>query len=171
MLVTKLVNLIEEHAEQLTQGVVRELRTDPRTPSYHKLGPNEDHARVYAVVHNLGMWIDCTSDNATENAYRGLGQARFAEGIPLAEVVCALMLTEQTIRRFVEARGWVDSALDLRQQVELYNLISRFFERATYFTVLSYEEEARSATAAASPAGPHKGKFQGGWLKKSPGAA
>ncbi len=171
MLVTILVHLIEDHAEQLTQSVVKELLTDARTPGYCKLGQNEAYARVYDVLHNLGTWLDCESDEVTENFYRGLGQARFAEGIPLAEVVCALMLTEQAIRSFIDARGWVDSALDLRRQIELYDLITRFFERATYFTVLSYEQQARPAIAAA-PAARVERRFSRGWfMRKSTHAA
>ena len=169
MLATRLVNMIEEHAERLTQGVVQALRTDPRTPSYRKLAAHEDHARVFTVVSNLGTWLDSDSDAATENAYRGLGKRRFGEGVPLAEVVCALMLTEQTIRYFIQAEGWMDSALDLCQQVELYALISRFFQRAIYFTVLSYEAEARAAGKMAFSSEPRKGKFAGAWaFRKSP---
>jgi len=145
MLASRLVNMIEEHAEQLTQHVVQELRTDPRTATYHQVNPHEDYFRVFAVVHNLGMWLDTESDAATETAYRNLGRTRFLEGIPLAEVVCALMLTKHTLQGYMQAHGWMDSALDIWQQLELHSMIDRFFERATYFTVLSYEAEARSA--------------------------
>jgi hypothetical protein len=166
MLALRLVNMIEEHAQQLTQGVVDELRTDTRTPSYHHLDPYEDQVRVFAVVHNLGRWLDCKSDASTENAYRSLGQTRFAEGIPLADVVCALLLTKQTLRRFIQAEGWMDSALDMCQQVELYTEIDRFFERAIYFTVLSYEAEARAAATSAAAPEPRKRKFVGRWASR-----
>lgn len=163
MLASRLVTMIEQHAEQLTKGVVHELRTDPRTSSYHRLDRHQDHDRVFAVVHNLGEWLDYKSDIATEQAYRSLGQKRFWEGIPLAEVVCALMLTKGAICHFIQSGGWMDSPLDLCQQVELHSLISRFFERAIYFTVLSYEAEARLSEKMTMPAGPHKRKFSFGW--------
>jgi len=172
MLASRLVNMIEQHAEQLTRAVVHELRTDPRTTSYHQFNPHEDYARVFAVVHNLGTWLDIKSETATENAYRSLGRRRFSEGVPLAEVVCALMLTKQTLRSFIQAEGWMDSALDMRQQVELYSLIDRFFERATYFTVLSYEAEARPAGKAPAPSNPDHRLWARGWaLRKSTHAA
>ncbi len=168
MLASRLLTMIEQHAEQLTKGVVHELRTDPRTPSYHKLELNEDNARVFAVVRNLGEWLDCKSDAATEAAYRSLGQRRFSEGIPLAEVVSALMLTKQTISCFIQSDGWIDSALDLRQQVELFTLTNRFFDRAIYFTVLSYEEAARLSGKMAAKHEPHGRKFAHNWrLRKS----
>ena len=168
MLASRLVDMIEGQAEQLTRRVVHELRTDARTASYHQINPHEDYSRVFAVVHDLGMWLDTKSDTATEDAYRRLGRKRFSEGIPLAEVVCALMLTKQILRSFIQTQEWVDSALAVHQQVELYALIDRFFERATYFTVLSYEAEARSEGKMQAPANPHKRMWARGWtLRKS----
>jgi len=163
MLTSRLVSMIEQHAEQLTERIVHQLRTDPRTPSYHHLDAQEDHDRVFAVVHNLGKYLDRESDTAMEWSYRKLGQKRFREGVPLAEVVCALFLTKQVIRHYVQTEGWVDTALDLRQQLELYALIERFFERAIYFTVLSFEEEARAAGKMAPPPKPRKRKLTGAW--------
>jgi len=172
MLASRLVDMIEGHAEQLTRRVVHELRTDPRTATYHQINPHEDYSRVFAVVHNLGMWLDTKSDTATEDAYRSLGRKRFREGIPLAEVVCALMLTKQTLLSFMRTHGWMDSALDIWQQVELHTLIDRFFERATYFKVLSYEAEARLGGKLQAPANPQKRMWTLGWtLRKSTNAA
>lgn len=161
MLATRLVATIEKHAAELTRRVVHELQTDTRTPSYHRLDSQETYARVFNVVSNLGAWLDRKSDVATETAYRSLGQRRFCEGIPLSEVVYALMLTERVLRTFIQAEGWAESALELHQQVELYNLIDDFFRRAVYFTVVSYEEEARSAGGRAAV--PQRSPAQRGW--------
>ncbi|HTV56909.1 MAG TPA: hypothetical protein VMI06_18600, partial [Terriglobia bacterium] len=145
MLTARLVKMIEKHADQLTKKVVRELETDPRTPAYHKLDPQDNYARVFDVVSHLGEWLDCNSETATEHAYRKLGQKRFREGVPMAELVSALMLTKQTLRKYIKTEGWVDSAVHLYQQIELYDMISYFFDRAIYFAVVGYEREARSA--------------------------
>ena len=56
---------------------------------------------------------------------------QFVEGVPLAEVVCALMLTRQTLRSFMQTHGWMDSALDFWQQVKLHAMIDCFSEYAT----------------------------------------
>ena len=163
---SRLVRMIEKHAEELTQAAISQIFQDPRAASYHKLDAHEYHSRVFAVVHNFGKWLDSESDTAMEAAYRKLGRKRFREGIPLAEVVCALMLTKQTIRHFIHTDGWMDSALELSQQAELYNLISRFFDRAIYFTVLSYEEQARAAVDTTESPAPQKRWFAAGWGSK-----
>jgi hypothetical protein len=169
MLAAHLVSMIEKHAEQLTRGVVRELESNPLTPSYHKVDPEANYARVFDVVSHLGDWLDRKSEATTERSYRKLGQQRFQEGIPLAEVVAALVVTKETLRRYIKTEGWVESALHLYQQVELYDMISHFFDRAIYFTVLGYEEEAHPAQPVAASSQSHKGKF--GWGLRKPVSA
>jgi hypothetical protein len=144
VLTSKLVRLIEKHAEGLTREIVRELRTDPYTTSYRQVLWEQDRVRVFDVVSHLGHWLDTESDSATEEAHRKPGQQRFAEAIPLAEVVYALALTKRVLRHYGLTHGWVDSAVELYQLTELYDMISHSFDRATYFTVLAYEE-ARSS--------------------------
>lgn len=92
MLSAHLVKLIEEHAEQLTAGLVKDLQSNPRTQAYHKLSRQEVHRRAYDVYHNLGEWLGHKADNRIEASYRGLGEERYAEDVPLSEVVCALIL-------------------------------------------------------------------------------
>jgi hypothetical protein len=162
MLTAQLVTMIEKHADQLTRRVVQELETNPRTPTYHTLDPQDNYTRVYDVVSHLGDWLDFKSEAATERAYRKLGQKRFREGIPISEVVSALTLTKQTLRRYIKTEGWVDSAMHLYQQIELYDMISHFFDRAIYFTVSGYEAEAQSAKERPAQPDQNKHRFGGG---------
>lgn len=151
MLSARLVRVIEEHAEELTRGVLKDLATNPRTPAYHRLPPEELHRRVYDVYHNLGRWLgDKTEDHITAT-YGGLGRARCAEGVPLSEVVYALVLTKDHLREYIRAVGLVDSAVELYLEEELHLSIGHFFDRALYHTVKGYEAEATSH-AAATPA-------------------
>jgi hypothetical protein len=161
MLTARLVKMIEKHADQLTKKVVRELETNPRTPSYHTLNPKDNYERVFNVVSHLGDWLDSNSETATEYAYRALGQKRFQEGVPIAELVSALMLTKQTLRNYIKTEGWVDSAVHLYQQIELYDMISHFFDRAIYFAVLGYEREAGSPGNTLSESDPNR-RFETG---------
>ena len=142
MLASRLVEMIEKHADELTREVVRELETSLRTPSYHKLEGRDVYGRVVEVLRHMGEWLDYKSDATTETWYKALGHSRCQEGVPLSELVYALMLTKQSLRGFIRSQGLVDSAMELYQQLELYSLINRFFDRAIYFAVTGYEEEA-----------------------------
>jgi len=155
MLSFRLVHMIESHAEQLTRGVVHDLQTNPRTPSYHKLSAEELHHRAYAVYRNLGRWLGEETEQTIEAFYGELGKKRHAEGIALCEVVYALLLVKYHLRDYIRASGLVDSAVEIYQEQELHRLVGHFFDRAIYYTVRSYEGEVASRRAHAVAARAH----------------
>jgi hypothetical protein len=138
----KLVSMIEDHADQLTDGLVGYLQRHPRTGGYHKLARSELHNRAYDVYRNLGRWVAGKSESEIESGYLDLGERRFREGIPLSQVVFALVLTKDHLLNYVKMSGLSDSALDLYQEMELIRLVGQFFDKAIYHTVHGYERAA-----------------------------
>ncbi len=110
MWVGRLVNLIEDHADELTGRLVRTVREDPRTIGYRQFDDKELGARAREVYSHLGQWLGKTSEGAVESEYFRLGKIRRAEGIPLSEVVMALLLVRRNLWQFVESQG-ADSSL------------------------------------------------------------
>jgi hypothetical protein len=157
MLSARLVRMIEDHAEQLTHGLIRDLHSHPRTPSYHHLSHEDLHGRVYNVYRNLGHWLGRKSDEELEAAYQELGEKRAAEGIPLHEVVYALILTKYHLRDYIRSTGLVDSAVELYQEQELHRLVGNFFDLAMFYTVKGYQRESARGQVAKAPAPAHRG--------------
>jgi hypothetical protein len=149
MLSVCLVQMIEDHAEDLTRELVKDLQGNPRTPHYHKLTYDELHYRSYSVYRNLGHWLGHNSEEPIEAAYGDLARRRFAERVPLEEVVFALICTKNHLRNYIRAVGFMDSAVELHQERELYRLVGNFFDKAIYYTVRDYERRA-AATHAGS---------------------
>jgi len=141
MLVGKLVALIEDHADELTARVVKKLQEDPRTTEYRRFDASELDARARNVYANLGGWLGATSEDAVEAEYFRMGEIRREEGVPLSQVVMALLLTRRNLWQFVDSQG-ADSMLELRQQLDLELLVVRFFDRAIHHTVRGYESGA-----------------------------
>jgi hypothetical protein len=150
MLSARLVRLIEDHAEDLTRGVLSDLTTNPRTVAYHTIPREELHKRVYDVYRNLGRWLGDASDEAIEPSYLSLGRRRFAEGVPLAEVVYALILTKHHLTSYIRSAGLPDSAVELYQEEELALIVDRFFDKALYHSVRGFEQAARDAREIAA---------------------
>jgi hypothetical protein len=152
MLAARLVRAIEDHAEDLTRGVLDDLATNPRTPAYHALSRTELHDRVYDVYRNLGRWIDEDVEEVVAASYGALGRERRTEGIPLEQVVYALILTKHHLRGYVLRAGLVASVVDLYQEEDLHLRLEQFFDRALYHTVKGYQaaERAQPAQAALS---------------------
>lgn len=139
MFSTRLVAMIEDHAEQLSAGVIGELQRHPRTSSYHHFSTSELHDRAYDVYHNLGKWLTRGSEGEIEASYTELGRRRCEEGIPLSEVTFALLLIQDHLLHYVSRSGLSDSALDLYQEMDLIRVVAQFFDRAIYYTVRGYE--------------------------------
>ncbi len=140
MWVGRFVDLIEDHADELTERLVRNVREDPRTIGYRQFDDEELGARAREVYSHLGQWLGKSSESAVEREYFRLGKIRREEGIPLSEVVMALLLVRRNLWEFVESQG-ANTSLELRQQLDLELLVVRFFDRAIFHTVRGYESE------------------------------
>jgi hypothetical protein len=134
--------MIEDHAEELTHALVQNLQSNPRTASYHQLSREGVHRRIYSVYRNLGLWLNSKADEDIAASYTGLGKKRETEGVPLSEVVYALILTKYHLRDYIRSAGLVDSAVELYQEQELHRQLGQFFDKAIYYTVRAYEREA-----------------------------
>lgn len=143
MLAPRLIKLIEDHAEELTRGAIRDVRSNPRTPAYHQIPEDEMHRRLYDVYHHLGRWVGEKSDERIETSYAELGRRRHAEGTPLSEVVYALILSKQHLREYIRASGHVGTAVELMQEEELNLLLGHFYDKAIYYTIRGYEQASR----------------------------
>ena len=142
MLHARLIRMVEDHADQITHALLNDLQSNPRTPTYHGLSRDELHRRVFEVYRNLGRWVANEADETVESAYSELGKIRFAEDIPLSEVVYALILTKVHLREYINTSALLDSAVELYQEKELQRMIGMFFDKAIYFTVQAYMQEA-----------------------------
>lgn len=141
MLVARLVALIEERADRLASLAVSRIREDPRTSEYRRFSDADLAERARDVYANLGRWLEEASEREIEEEYVALGRARRKEGVPASHMVMALLLTRRTLWHYVEGQG-ADSALELRQQLDLELLVVRFFDRAIYHAIRGYESAA-----------------------------
>jgi len=139
MLSDRLIRMIELHEDELTRALVEDLHANTHTPSYHRLSREAIRDRTYNVYKNLGLWLGNKAEEDIEAAYTGLGKARDAEGIPVSEVVYALILTKFHLRDYIRAAGLIDTAMDLYQTLEFQLLVGHFFDKAIYYTVRAFE--------------------------------
>lgn len=147
----RLIRIVESDAEALTAGAVKKLQESPRTTSYHELAYRDLYDRAYAVYHDLGQWLWEKSNPAAETWYNDLGEKRCEEGIPLDQVLWALILTKDHLISHLDACGFADSAVELYQQQEFDRIIGHFFDRAICFAAEGYERCAASQRGS-SPA-------------------
>jgi hypothetical protein len=115
------VKLIEEHAEQITQGLLKDIQTNPKTSSYQRFSVDEMYSRAYTVYKNLGEWLVDKKGAEAQKRYLDLGRRRFEEKIPVSHVIFALVLTRNHLLKYINMFGLVDTALELHRELELFS--------------------------------------------------
>lgn len=153
MLSTRLVRMIEDHADELMRGLLGKLKTHDRTPAYHRFSDLEIRSRAHTVYKNLGSWMVGKPEEEIRQLYEDLGLRRFQEGTPLQEVIYALILTKNNLLDYIRTSGLSGTALEIYAEQELSHQINRFFDTAIYYTAVGYEKSASpgKATGASTP--------------------
>ena len=142
---SKLVELIQDHAEELSQRVLKEMLSRKETKSYNKLHRKEVYRRIYEVYSRLGSWLEDMPMDDLKEHYTRLGKRRFTEDIPLEEVVMALLLIKKYLWLYLLETYLFKSTFDVYQSLEMNNRVVLFFDRAIYFSSIGYEEAEKTA--------------------------
>ncbi len=153
MLSDRLIQMIQDHAEDLMSGLIGKLKTHSRTPAYRRFSDAEIHDRVYTVYKELGAWMGGKPDEEIRGHYEALGVRRFEEGTPLHELIYAVLLTKYHLLDFVRTRGLAGTALEIYAEQELGSKINQFFDNAMYYAAKGYEMAAANAAVAGKASG------------------
>lgn len=159
MISAKLIELIEIHSGRLTADVTHSLLTDDRTPGFRAVNRDELEPRVFQIFHHLGNWIGAPRSDAVRSEFAEWGLKRFNQGIPLSEVVYAVVIIKSHLRRYIQDNGLVDAAfprveaeyilpMHLHSLQELNGQVSDFFDEALYALAQGYESGTGMAGAA-----------------------
>jgi len=132
-----LIELIDKHAEGLTQAAFKDLLMNPRTPSFRGVPREQAAQRVTALYRNLARWLADHDDDAVRAAYEDWGRTRFDQRIPVSEIAYCVLVAKGHLRQYVR-----DHALTELQTLE--PTIGEFFDRALYYVVRGYEMRAAS---------------------------
>ncbi|ACF14428.1 conserved hypothetical protein [Chloroherpeton thalassium ATCC 35110] len=141
MLYNRFIRVIEDHAESLTEQWIKEVRTNPSTPSYAKLSKEDLHDMVYDIYSKLGYWVKKEESSLKEIAEHFLltGRKRAQEGYKLSEVVYANILARVVLWQYITDEGIVSEGIDLNRAFEFSQRLSYFFDKAIYFITVGFE--------------------------------
>jgi len=154
MIAAKLIELIEIHADRLTADVARDLVTNERTRGFRAVRPQDLEQRIFQIFHHLGNWIGEPRSRSVEAEFGDWGRRRFDQGIPLSEIVYAVIVLKQHMARYILDNGLVDASfpridsdyvlpMHLNSLQELNTQVGQFFDEALYHLAFGYEDEAK----------------------------
>jgi len=142
IIANKFVRLIEENHEEIIEHFMNDLLHNKKTVAYRKLDPQEIYEIGSRVYRELSKWVakDLPKEEVKEY-YRKLGKIRMAEGIPASQFFQALVLLKRHMWLFVR-RQLENEITDYKQAMEVSDRVVLFFDRAAYYMLIGYEEEA-----------------------------
>lgn len=150
MIAVRLVRLIEQHSEELTQGLLNKFLSSPRTSDLRKVPANELHDRSNEILRNLSEWLLSKSDNDVARRFREIGALRASQNVSLAHVCWGIVLTKEHIWDFLQREGFLRGPLEIYGEMELLRLLDQFFDRAICYCAEGYTE-AKLKTIASLP--------------------
>ena len=139
MLSARLIQLIEDHSEEITRTLLQKVRHDPLLPRYRELSDFELLDRFRKVCNKLGYWLADSDPEQVATAYEGLGRDRFNEQIPLHEVVHAAHLIKNQLTGYARRHCLEQTAVELYAEGELERLINGFFDKVVFHLIRGYE--------------------------------
>lgn len=144
----RLVRMIETHSENLATSLLHKVQHSSSTASYAKVPPDELKQRVYEIYQHLGDWLLGKSVFDIEQRYREIGARRFRQGIPLNELIWAIVLTRENLWEFLTWESGLDRPAEVFAELELLHLLGQFFDRAILYATTGYEGARKSDAPA-----------------------
>lgn len=141
MISRRLIQLVEQNADRLTNDLIEAVRRDPRTGAYHRMSDEDLHDRAHDLFRNLGQWLSARTEFAVQTRYEAFGRRRFQEGIPFSHVLFALTIAKTLLLEFLRDSVSGDPA-ELPLEYELGAAISQFYDKAVYHAAVGYEQAA-----------------------------
>ena len=150
MLSGRLIQLIEDHQEQITSNVIREIRRHPDLVHLRNLPDAELRERGQTILERLGYWITAGHETEIAQSYELTGKAYFEASIPVTEPLRALVIIKGKMLDFVHYQAVATTSVDLYAEEELERRIGRFFDGLEIHLVRGYETAWRRAAHAAA---------------------
>lgn len=144
MLGMKLVRLIEAHSEALSRGLTEQIRSSDRTSDFNKISAEELSLAAADLYRHLGEWLLQKTERDIAGRFHTIALRRASEGIRVHQFIWALMLSRDHLWRFLQYESFADNIVALHGEMELQHMLNQFFDRAVYYSVLGYEEAART---------------------------
>jgi hypothetical protein len=147
MIAQRIVRLIQTHSDDLAKGLLEKLLNSEHTSDLKKVPGPELQQRVYEVYHNLSDWLLNKTEADIERWYSSIGARRYTQRVPLSQVVCGLLMVKEHLWEFLRREALLDAPLEVFQELELFQLVDQFFDRAVFYAVRGYEHEQMTCAA------------------------
>ena len=137
----KLVRLVEQNADIITNCWLEEVTSRKSTPTYAGFDRAALFERNNEVIRQFDAFLGGSyTDKDIRKYYRKLGNDRKKEGFALSEVLSALSLSRKCIWEFALSHGMWDKPIGIYIVLELERRMMLFFDTAAHHISRGYEK-------------------------------
>jgi hypothetical protein len=144
MFAVRLVQLIESHADKLSEALIHKLKNAEECSELLSTVPaHELKHRTYEIYRHLGDWLLSKTLSEVEERYIGLGARRARQGVPFSQFIFAIQTTKHVLWDYLLLEGLLEPE-DLIGEMELVRSLGQFFDRALYYAAIGYEQTQKA---------------------------
>lgn len=136
----RLVHLIEAHSKELAGELLNRTHQSPHLPSFSKVPDRELRQRVYEIYSQLGQWLETRADRDIEQEYSRIGARRYRQGVPLSELVWAIVLTKDNLWDFLYRECVPGFESEVLAEHDVFRAVDHFFNRAIFYAARGFEQ-------------------------------
>ena len=136
----RLLRKIEMNWGKIASAVAVARNRDPDLPHYKNLSDEEIHERVLDLTTNLMEWINTKDKPRFATHFENLGRRRYAERIPLHEVIQKLIMIKRAIRTYASEQNYFSTTAEIYNELELLRTIESYFDFVVVRVAKGYEE-------------------------------
>ncbi|HWR35320.1 MAG TPA: hypothetical protein VN622_05560 [Clostridia bacterium] len=140
--------LIEKYSDALAIGIVHKLHAAERTDSLRAIPATELEHDVRQLVQHLGDWLDTKTESDVHQRFTRLGARRGQQGVPLEQLVWAMIISKEHLWTFMQGEALADDALELLSELEFVISLEQFFDRAVYYVIVGHKSAMKERQAA-----------------------
>jgi hypothetical protein len=159
MLSAKLVHLIEQHSEELADGLVRKLQSSPQTQSLQRIPSSELQVRMQETLGQFNGWLLSSADADVHRRYVELGRHHAANNVALTDLCWATVFIKEYLWEFVGREVFPRGAVEIFAELELLRLLDLFFDRVLCYMAEGYQQAENEMSTAASINWQARGKY------------
>jgi len=139
----KLIEVLEANTKEISEQWSKAVSTNPRTPSYHSLNPDQYVPHALFFYSNIRkLYFGDKSREEETKYFINFAEAMYKAAVPLHEVIYALMLMRRQIWLYADFNAVFVTTLDMHQAVESINRTILMFDHVIYSLSKRYGELA-----------------------------
>jgi 8-oxo-dGTP diphosphatase len=142
MLSDSLIGFVNDSIPLVARLWLADVRSNHTTTSYLRLDPDTLLAECTTSLRQLGGWLEGErTEEQIKQSFHALGERRHTQGVPLHELLSAIMLLKRQIWAHARSQGVWQRPMEMYRVMELQSRFAVFFDRATYYCSRGYAGE------------------------------